>query len=162
MEYDAVQIVNDFITEDKLQKLNENKENIISVNKLNEEINLLYVAVTRTKNSIYIPETLIPQEFIRSSQIHITKVLSKEEKATLATSKQSVQTNKKTEKKYSYEKVREKHKKAYSPWTEENDTELTVMYCEDVSIRDMANHFGRTKAAIQSRIKKLELKELYG
>ncbi len=61
-----------------------------------------------------------------------------------------------------FEQIREKHKDAYKPWTTELDDELTVMYCEGVNIRDMSKHFGRTKGAIRSRIKKLELEELYG
>jgi superfamily I DNA/RNA helicase len=48
MEYDAVQIVNDFITEEKLEKINTDlKKESIDYSKLNEEINLLYVAITR-------------------------------------------------------------------------------------------------------------------
>jgi hypothetical protein len=35
------------------------------------------------------------------------------------------------------------------------------MYCEGVTVKAIANHFGRTKGAIYSRIKKLELEELY-
>jgi len=163
MEYDAIQLVNDFITEEKLEKIKEDKEKSIHVDKLNEEINLLYVAVTRTKNSIHIPETLMPKEFPCSSQIHVMKILSEEEKLVTQTP-----TTKKTEKKkltndkaYSYDEVRETHKDAYKPWTDELDQELTVMYCEGVNVRDLAKHFGRTKGAIRSRIKKLELEELY-
>jgi hypothetical protein len=48
------------------------------------------------------------------------------------------------------------------PWTDELDDELTTMYCEGVNVKDMAKHFGRTRGAINSRIKKLELEELYG
>jgi hypothetical protein len=54
------------------------------------------------------------------------------------------------------------NKDAYNPWTTELDDELTVMYCEGASVKDLASHFGRTNGAIRSRIKKLELKELYG
>lgn len=170
MEYDAVQLVNDFITEEKLKKLlEEDKEKSIAIEKLNEEINLLYVAITRTKNSIYIPETLVPKEFPRSSQIHIMKVLSEEEKEKPATPAQPIQTTKQKDKNeaengkaYSYEELREKHKDAYKPWTDELDQELTAMYCEGINVRDLSKHFGRTKGAIRSRIKKLELAELYG
>jgi superfamily I DNA/RNA helicase len=83
MEYDTVQIVNDFMTEEKLIRLTDSDREInISRDKLNEEINLLYVAVTRTKNSIHIPEELMPIDFPKSSQIHITKVSIKDEKKT--------------------------------------------------------------------------------
>jgi superfamily I DNA/RNA helicase len=56
MEYDSIQLVNDFVTEEKLNKLKEeSKEGELNVAKLNEEINLLYVAITRAKNTIHIP-----------------------------------------------------------------------------------------------------------
>ncbi len=63
---------------------------------------------------------------------------------------------------YSIDLIREKHKDAYKPWTGELDDELTVMYCEGFTIKDIAKHFNRTKGAIKSRIGKLELKEIYG
>ncbi|SFN61396.1 UvrD/REP helicase N-terminal domain-containing protein [Algoriphagus ornithinivorans] len=161
MEYDAIQLVNDFITEEKLAKLKEDKKaEGINTTKLNEEINLLYVAVTRTKNSIHIPEPLMPSEFPKSSQIHVMKVVSEKEKEQQrkeVLKQKTDKTKSKTEKAYSVEEVRAKHKDAYKPWTPELDNELTVMYCEGVNVKDMAKHFGRTRGAITSRIKKLEL-----
>lgn len=166
MEYDAIQLVNDFITIERLEKLKDSmKSEDINTTKLNEEINLLYVAITRTKNSIYIPETLIPKEFPKSSQIRIIKVLSKEEHEQFKKTEEAHEAENKennTEKAYSVDEVRTKHKDAYKPWTPELDNELTVMFCEGVNLKDMAKHFGRTSGAITSRIKKLELKELYG
>lgn len=165
MEYDSIQIVNDFITEEKLKNQAEDDEKNMNADKLNEEINLLYVAITRTKNSIHIPETLVPAALPPSPQIHIVKVLSDEEKRKSATPVPYVPITKKTkinEKVSPYDDVRATHKEAYSPWTKELDEELMVMYCEGVNIRDMAKHFGRTKGAIRLRIKKLELEELYG
>src|SRR5690606_25057094 len=53
MEYDAVQLVNDFITEEAIEKTLTDFSEKANHSKLNEEINLLYVAVTRTKNSIH-------------------------------------------------------------------------------------------------------------
>ncbi|NLC49588.1 MAG: hypothetical protein GX762_04360, partial [Bacteroidales bacterium] len=50
-----------------------------------------------------------------------------------------------------------KYGQAHQPWTDDLDTELTVMYNDDITLRDIANHFGRTKGAISSRIKKLGL-----
>lgn len=67
-----------------------------------------------------------------------------------------------TVKAYSVEEVRTKHEGAYQPWTQELDNELTLLYCEGVNIKDMAKHFGRTRGAMTSRIKKLGLEELYG
>jgi DNA-directed RNA polymerase specialized sigma24 family protein len=66
------------------------------------------------------------------------------------------------DKKYSVDEIRIKYKEAYRPWTIELDDELTVMYCEGINGRDIAKHFGRTRGAIRSRIKKLELEVKYG
>lgn len=169
MEYDSVQLVNDFLTEEKLEKIiKEQKDAEINRDKLNEEINLLYVAVTRTRNSIYIPETLVPKDLATSAQVHVIKVAAEEEESVKEAemtypyqiSKHTV-TEQEQEKAYSVKKVRETYKGAYMPWTEALDEELTVMFCEGVNVKDLATHFGRTKGAIRSRIKKLELVELY-
>src|ERR1035437_6409674 len=81
MEYDSVQLVNDFITEEKLEKLKaDNRREEISISKLNEEINLLYVAITRTRNSIHIPESLMPGDFPVSSHIHIIREFREKER----------------------------------------------------------------------------------
>ena len=163
MEYDAIQIANDFISEEKLEKLvtDINKDDL-SVRKLNEEINLLYVAITRAKRSIYIPETLMPFVLPASKQIHIMRVDEKTDEQTSMPLYKNKFDNKSKEKAYSVDEVRTRHRDAYKPWTEELDDELTVMYCEGVNVKDLAKHFGRTRGAIRSRIRKLELEELYG
>lgn len=170
MEYDAIRLVNDFITEEKLEELKEDKRKMgVSMAKLNEEINLLYVAVTRTRNSIHIPETLMPAEFPGSSQIHVIRVVKEDEKLPAKVPGRKTSSHKKLvkpgiqhEKGYSLEVAKEKHKAAQRPWTDELDNELTIMYCEGVDILEMSKKLERTKGAIISRIKKLELEELYG
>jgi F-box protein, helicase, 18 len=167
MEYDSIQIVNDFITEEKLEKLTRDKKNDIDIAKLNEEINLLYVTVTRARSSVYIPDTLIPANFVPSEQIHIIKTaIENDKQVSLANEPKPIVIGKLNQnivpKAYSYEQVRAEHKEAYMPWTTEQDDELTVMFCEGVSIKAMAKNFGRTRGAIRSRINKLELGDLYG
>lgn len=169
MEYDAVYLVNDFISEEKIKKLSKNflKENYI---KINEEINLLYVAITRTKNHLFIPETLIPENIKKSSFIHPLKVEASNKEIEEITieevigimTKSSNPPNTQKAKAYSVEEKRKSHKDAYKPWTPLLDDELTVLFCEGNSVKSMAIYFGRTEGAINSRIKKLELKELYG
>ena len=169
MEYDAVQLVNDFITEEKIKKLKADaKEGIANLSKIYEEINLLYVAVTRTKNIVHIPLQLMPVDFPVSPQIHILKVKTDEEKQQEATAALQNNRFKKPaaaiikEKAYSVNKIRESHAGAYNKWTPELDTELTQLYCERHTLKDMAKHFGRTPGAITNRVKKLELVEIYG
>jgi len=166
MEYDAIQLVNDFISEEKLEKLLQDKNSTeINSTKLNEEINLLYVAVTRTKNSLHIPSSLMPYEFPKSSQIHIMRAQHDEGKVKRSTHEliqESENQVNPTAKAYSVAEARNKHSEAYKRWTPELDDELTVMYCEGVHVKDMVKHFGRSRSAITNRIIKLELEELYG
>ena len=165
MEYDAIQLVDDFITKEKLEIMEDKSAEDINVAKLNEEINLLYVAVTRTRNSIHIPESMMPKDFPKSSRIHVQKTVVENEKPQTKADDVPSKTYKKdtkAEKSYTVEEVGTKYADAYKPWTPELDDELTVMYCEGINVKDIAKHFGRTKGAIRSRIKKLELEELYG
>jgi ATP-dependent exoDNAse (exonuclease V) beta subunit len=161
MEYDAVQLVNDFISEEKLKKLIEEKRiDDSNVAKINEEINLLYVAVTRAKNSLYIPETLLPADFPKSPHIHALKVISKEEKEQKKAEgiKKPTKDNK-SGKAYEVNEVRVKYKGAYKPWTAELDAELRQLLGTRIKIKEIAVHFGRTTGAIRLRIRKLELYE---
>jgi len=170
MEYDSIQIVNDFITQDKIEKQTKGTrtDDEINVAKLNEEINLLYVAVTRTKNLIHIPETLLPKNATLSPQIQVLRVHPEEEerKAAQSATKSKSKNQKETiayskEKAYTKEEARDKNKDAYKPWTHALDQELAKMYLEGISLGDMAKHFDRTRGAIGSRIKKLELEYIY-
>jgi Protein of unknown function (DUF3276). len=66
------------------------------------------------------------------------------------------------DKAYSVEKIRETYQQAYMPWTVEDDNKLELLFCEGKKVKELAEIFGRNSGAINSRIKKLELKEKYG
>ena len=72
--------------------------------------------------------------------------------------KEPKQTDGKT---YLVEKIRETHQQAYLPWTTEDDNKLELLFCEGKKAKDLAEIFGRNVGAINSRIKKLELKDKY-
>ena len=63
---------------------------------------------------------------------------------------------------YSVYACRQEYPNAYKPWTEEDDLELTQMWCEGATTKELSAHFQRKLSAITSRIKKLELVEKYG
>ena len=160
MEYDSIQLVNDFIPEERLEKISgDAKKEDINMAKLNEEINLLYVAITRTKHKLYIPEAILPQDFPESPHIHVIKapVEEPEDEAIVDVTIPSAVSGSTSEKTYSVDEVRMEYQEAYQSWTPERDAELRMMYKEGVNTKDLAKHFGRTKGAIRSRIKKLEL-----
>ncbi|SMG17596.1 Superfamily I DNA or RNA helicase [Marivirga sericea] len=152
MEYDSVQLVNDFLTEEKLKKISQQKKipNLIK-QKLKEEINLLYVAITRTKNKLYIDEELIPENWEENRQIILLK--RKEEEYGAAIKDLNLHNFEKRT--FNNADIKKKQNSAYSPWNDELDRELQFMFEEGLSTMDLANHFGRTKGAIRARIQKL-------
>ena len=163
MEYDSIHLANDFISEDRIEKLK-----VIDYEKMNEEINLLYVAITRTKNMVYIPENLLPKNFPPSPNIkRITVPKEAENNDTIPNPplQKEPQTVKvkypTTEKAYDVAIIRMTVKNAYAPWTEDDDIQLTTLYCERTPIKKIAEKMGRTQGAIRSRIEKLELRDTY-
>lgn len=172
MEYDTVELVHDFVTQEKLEKWKDNGEIQGNEARLLEEINLLYVAITRTTNKLRIPESLVPKNFAVGANIHvITKappISSTTDPKKIFPIKQKYQRPAVTEAEvsqapaYTVETVRQTYKDAYKPWDAELDQELTIQYNERKTLTEMAAYFGRTKGAILSRIKKLELREMYG
>ncbi|MEM8527777.1 MAG: hypothetical protein AAGG68_24255 [Bacteroidota bacterium] len=56
-----------------------------------------------------------------------------------------------------YTEIRRTHRDAYKPWTRKLDLELAKMYTDGLSIKDLAQYFGRTKGAIRSRLEKLNI-----
>ncbi|GAB2840847.1 DEAD/DEAH box helicase [Ferruginibacter profundus] len=164
MEYDSVHLVKDFITEDKIKRQVADLENDEKkINKLNEEINLLYVAITRTKNSLHIPEELLPADFPKLAQINIIKKEEPKEikPVVIETPKSKYGYSKYTGssgKTFSVELLRTKHGEAYKPWTTEQDEKLTQLFNNNVSDSEIIKQFGRNAGAIQSRLRKLGLK----
>jgi F-box protein, helicase, 18 len=165
MEYDTVQLVNDFITEAKLHKMRDNLErDQIDAAKLIEEINLLYVAVTRTKNSLYIPHDLMPASFGETKHIHIMQDLRPEEKLEKKKHKTYFKKSYQVPAQTKSQEVAEQGPKGNSAakiWTPVLDRELTRMFQDGVSLKDMARHFGMKTGAVGARIKKLQLEEWY-
>lgn len=160
MEYDVVYLVDDFVTEEKLQKLKDKGEQLNTA-KLTEEINLLYVAVTRAKYKLYIPESLIPKGLVVGKHIHTEKkavtsrtFFSPGPRQTPA--KKKAIGRKPSEKTYSVSEKRQSNKEAYQPWSEKLDKQLIAMADTGASVGAMAGHFGRTKGAVYSRLKKLD------
>ena len=164
MEYDAVYLVKDFITEDKIQRqAHELEKDEKKINKLNEEINLLYVAITRTKNTLHIPEELLTAGFPKLPQILIIKKEEPKEIKPIENEsfKPKYGYSKYTGTKgntYSVELIRTKYGETYKPWTPEQDEKLTQMFYNNTSESEIIKHFGRNAGSIRSRLRKLGLK----
>jgi len=181
MEYDVVYLVDDFITEERLEKLKtqgKEKGEPLHIAKWNEEINLLYVAVTRARYKLYIPGPLLPRGFPTSKSVIASKSIntgnnlntgkngntSKNANAgrNVNTGKRSVVPSHdgKAARLSRLQASRQKPEKkkdslAYQPWTADLDKELTAMADTGAPIGTMAEYFGRTKGAVYARLKKL-------
>lgn len=159
MEYDVVELANDFITEDKLERLSKQPEFKEQKSRIEEEINLLYVAITRAKTLLKIPEEMLPENFVIDASVEIIKKPEPVAKQSIALPNYAVR------KKFSYlqefdshySKIREKSPSAYRPWTDELDEELETMFDSGKTYQEMSVEFERSKGAIISRLKKLGL-----
>jgi F-box protein 18 (helicase) len=154
LEYDVVQLVDDFTTEEKIEKMMASGErNEIFLSKLNEEINLLYVAVTRAKNQLILPIDLLPHEIEPSYRIRVIRPeLEENENPKSGKNNQKGKSQNK-----SYSKTNQTNSNAYNPWSEYMDEELTTLYLRGECIEDLSSYFSRTPSSIKSRLKKLGL-----
>lgn len=180
MEYDEVELAPDFITEEKMEKAKKQKEKAeekvkarVEAEKngnwnparLNEEINLLYVAVTRTKAKLVIPEEIMIKNFPPFDGIEVLKppapvkvsnpYLEYAEFRNRLKEKRPKKTAE--EKAYEAEKVCETHNGAYGPWTTEVDEELRRLFKKGLSKDELCERFGQTQGRMLSRLKKLGL-----
>jgi ATP-dependent exoDNAse (exonuclease V) beta subunit len=126
MEYDEVTLANDFITEEKIIDLVDAEE-VANMVKLSEEVNLLYVAITRTKSDLYIPEEILP-----------------EAAGGMNNSFKKNDPGKPAGKNHSYQSPREKNKSAYAPWTDKEDKKLIKLFHERKPTKELAKIFERT------------------
>jgi len=144
MEYDIVQLANDFITEKKLRRAMEHAEKALpDIEKLKEEINLLYVAITRTKNLLYIPDTLVPEGYLGTEHIRILRTepdlwtpdFEVEDLPPVQPSKPKLVIRKK--------------------WTNQEDELLMEMFLDGKRYSTMARKFGVSEGAIKTRLRKI-------
>jgi F-box protein, helicase, 18 len=169
MEYDTVQLVGDFVTEATLERLKEDikKEGPGAIAHWNEEINLLYVAVTRTRSSVRLPDNLVPRDFPPSPLVQLIPTKKEEEKKELPASSKGQSSYQHTYLKTHahpnsskppakpYTEIRRQYKEAYKLWTKELDNELLQLYRQDRSIAEIARYLDRQPGAIQSRLRRL-------
>ena len=137
LEYDAVSLDEDFITEKKLIRLTEENElSPTEIDRLNEEINLLYVAITRSRGKLTIPDSLFGKSSPYCEQ-----------------TKGTPQNRGKTKKAGQFFKTNTP--KSYASWTQQDDDRLRLLVTRGSPAQKIAQELDRTMGAISSRIKKL-------
>jgi len=142
MEYDSVTLANDFIDEEKIQYLTDEYENKL-VDRIIEEINLLYVAITRTTNKLYIPDNLVSPFYPKSDNIII-----------IPTSKEELNIDPKSDLAIEIQKT---HPNAFKSWTFEQEGLLRTYLKDKLSIKQISIKLGRSTKSIRSRMKTLNL-----
>lgn len=159
MEYDVVELANDFTTEEKIDRQAKQLDFKEQKERIEEEINLLYVAITRAKTLLKIPEELLPANFVVDATIEIIKKPAPKTKPDLVLPDYSYRNRRKIlqDADSLYQKGKEKNTSAYQPWTNEQDKKLEKMFDEGVSYQEMAFYFERTKGAVMSRLRKIEI-----
>lgn len=161
MEYDTVYLANDFLKENKLQQAKTEVKEEGARAKLIEEINLLYVAVTRARNTIYVHDEHLPIGISESASIKMNPIKARQSDPKSSKKSRTAKPAGDTEKSYSVEKARESDKNAYMPWTDSLDEILTTLFIEGKPIADIALAMGRKKNAVYSRVVKLKLEGRY-
>lgn len=158
MEYDVVELAPDFITEKKLQQLvDESIGGRLDRARLNEEINLLYVAITRAKTHLHLPENYVAKDFPPSPHITLLPPAWRTEQ-------------KPGKKKTTYNRgaakagntpTRERAVKRgrYQAWNADSDEVLTQLVDTGATVEEMERVLERTRGDVVTRIKKLGLWE---
>lgn len=156
MEYGTVYLHNDFISQKKIKRLIEKQNEIpLDVAKINEEINILYVAVTRAINNLFIPQHYLPTSFPRSSNIKIIGGETEERDFDNRKKLDTFRNRNEKQKSFSFDDVRKNHPDAYKAWLPEEEAKLLAMVKSNISINEISRSLGRTRGAILSRLNKL-------
>jgi superfamily I DNA/RNA helicase len=143
MEYDSVTLAQDFITEDRVKKMLSSgaKDQFVDKNKISEEINLAYVAVTRSKNYLDFPDAMFP---LADKALFSEKPVRSRKSAP-----------DKWEKSWSILKKRSQSGNAYKPWSPEDDERLSALHGKGASVRKLSQLFDRKPGAIIARLNKI-------
>lgn len=159
MEYDEVTLLKDFVTEEKLNKqllqLGGEKISQADTNRLAEEINILYVAVTRAKNRLVMPPEINPLKSIALVQEPVLAAMPKR------SSYQQLDDwelySKHNQKKAVGALRTGKPGNSGKSWTADDEDKLHTMFYNHDSFKEMAKELGRGERAIRMKLVSLGL-----
>ncbi|RYY97391.1 MAG: ATP-dependent helicase [Chitinophagaceae bacterium] len=154
MEYDTVHLASDFLTEAKVERIAADKK--ASPARVFEEINLLYVALTRTKYWLHVPEAMLPKNYTPAPQIKVVAPPPPPvEEPSKTASWDKGRYRRPGKEPVSFMEERLAYKNSAAAWTADTDDELRKLFHRGMSLSDLARHFGRNKGAVLSRLRKL-------
>ncbi len=164
LEYDEVFLCSDFTHEKMIHVFKDDPERTPA--ELAEEVNLLYVAITRAKQRLHLPKEFVPESFkqpMRSS-IKVIRDADSMEKLDAAASRKEW-FYRKGESKYPQSNKRPSRQPAETPrsagtfWNTTDEAYLKSEYKKGTPLRVIADTLGRTRSAITGRLKHLHLIE---
>lgn len=158
MEYDEVTLLNDFINEEKLKRqlaqLGGDKITEHDKTRLAEEINILYVAVTRAKSRLKIPAEINPLRSIALAQPALPIISPKKyQRSSYLTDMDLYDASMGKEIKSGYAKSGNHGKK----WTKEEEEWLQQAHLGGVAIKDLAAQMGRGVNGIRIKLANMGL-----
>lgn len=173
LEYDLVELAPDFITTEDviswhLREFSSHKPTPAERILFNEQVNLLYVACTRSKHRLWMPSDSLPMNYQlpEPKEGQTPTLVGYPGKGTTYLTHPGTVTP---------EPVRGRRKAAAKPapapvlpprsgkpWSEDDERRLTIGFCQDESVRALAAKLQRTPAEVEKRIQVLELREKYG
>lgn len=115
-----------------------------------------YIKITESKKTNNVFEhhrVMVFDEDIEDFMVSFTQCLANYHKLKEA---QLIENKPKT-----FSEIQKKYPNAYMPWTAKDDEKLESLYCEKKTVKQLALIFDRKEGAIESRIKKLGLKDKY-
>ena len=162
MEYDEVTLLTDFITEEKLQKYiaqqGAEKINEVEKNRLGEEVNILYVAVTRAKKLLKIPPEINPLTSLQLISSKAEPILPKRYSSKLSSlddwDSYEAATRKKSGSSSSSSSRISNHGKK---WSAEDENDLQHLFSDGTAIKDIAKQLGRGINGIRYKLQEMGL-----
>jgi superfamily I DNA/RNA helicase len=160
MEYDEVTLLNDFITEEKLLKnieeLGGSKIKERDKDRLIEEVNILYVALTRAKNKLIIPPELNPLQSVQVQQQELPTF--KKKYARDSDEFEFLRTNRSSFSSGVNHRTATNHGKQ---WKHHEEEELIDLYQQGLSLEEIAKVLKRGVSGIRFKLIGLGLLDDY-
>lgn len=158
MEYDEVNLLSDFITEEKLKKYiaeyGEDKMDDIYRNRLAEEVNILYVAVTRAKNKLSIPAEINPLRSIELAIALPASYIGRHQKSYTADWELYSRGTAGSQNENRGFKKTTNHGKR---WTDEEADQLTELHIAGNSLKEIAKKLGRGESGVRIKLMSIGL-----
>ena len=165
LEYDEVFLCSDFTHEKMIHVFKDDPDR--TSEELAEEVNLLYVAITRAKQKIHLPKEFVPESFKQPMRQSIKVIRDGDsmEKLDAAASRKEWFTRNTGDRKPSGSAGKTLRKPSGNPtsagtfWNTTDEDFLKKEYKKGTPLRVIADSLGRTRGSISSRLKHLRLIE---